>query len=246
MVRAIKRQLVMIFQDVALAVVILIRKKLEFFLTFVALVVFAVFISVVAIVATTKDIPDVSINRDYLGLAIYRLSAAAPRDFAAVALETMVFYLDYPPVWFTFERMTLEEQRSVLAMDTTVAFPLSIRSLAGVGPIPLLLAVYVVLSRHRARGLRAAQNRGCACLLSVSVPGGSSAVGGALAPMACCGGTVVSSVTSLMGLTITAPAAILLSKISVIGVALLLIVGILRLARKIAVESSLLTTHYAR
>lgn len=208
--------------------------KLQTTATFLGLLVLTLLVGLLVMWVATGDLPSVAVNTDYWGLAVHRLTAATARELPTTLLDLMRIYLDYPAVWFTFERIGFEEQTRTLAMDTTTIFPVvNVRYLLDNAPIALLLAAYLILSRHRAKEMRTVKVQGVSQVVSISLPGGSSALASALAPMACCGGTAVQAVASVMGFAATAPAAILFSRVAVIGVAALLIVGIARIARRI-------------
>lgn len=221
-------------RDMKTAVDIIASKKLEMCVILLGVLFLTVLVNLLVMWVATGNLPSVAVNTDYWGLAFQRFAAAIPGDLRAKILGTILIYWDYPAIWFTFERIGFEEQVHTLAMDTTAVFPvINIRYVVGITPIALLLTFYVVLSRHRARVMRSVQKQKTTQIVSISLPSGSSALGSALAPMACCGGTAVQSVASVMGFAATAPAAILFSKVSVIGVAALLVIGIARTARKI-------------
>ena len=221
-------------RDMKTAVEIIASKKLEMCLILLGVLFLTVLVNLLVMWVATGNLPSVAVNTDYWGLAFQRFAAVTPGDLPAKLLETILIYWDYPAIWFTFSRISFAEQARTLAMDTTTVFPvINIRYLVGITPIALLLTFYMVLSRHRARGMRSVQKRKVTQIASITLPGGSSALGSALAPMACCGGTAVQSVASVMGFAATAPAAILFSRLSVIGVVVLLVIGIARTARKI-------------
>lgn len=221
-------------RDMSVAVKIVASRKFKAWVMFLSFMALIVVVNLLVMGATTSSLPTVNMNTEYWGLAAQRLTTASPGELPATLLETTRIYLDYPAVWFTFERLGFEEQARALAMDTTAVFPvINIRYFLESGPIAFLLTIYLLLSRHRAKEMRAVRSARAAKLLSISVPTGSSALGSALAPMACCGGTAVQSVASVIGVIATAPAVILFSTLSVFGVAALLIIGIARVARTI-------------
>ncbi len=221
-------------RDMKVAIKIIVSKKLEACVILLSVMALTVLVSLLAMWVTTGNLPSVAVNTDYWGLAFQRLRGATVRELPATLVETLRIYLGYPAIWFTFERIGFEEQARTLAMDTTTVFPvINLRYLLDNAPIGLLLTFYMVLSRYRARGMRPVRSQKATQILSISLPSGGSAMGSALAPMACCGGTAVQSVASVMGFVATAPAAILVSRLSVVAVATLLILGIARTARKI-------------
>lgn len=221
-------------RDMKVALTVIASRRLQGCAVFLGLMALTVLVGLLAMGIATGGLPSMAVNTDYLGLAFRRLRAVTAREFPAAFLETVRIYLDYPLIWFTFERMEFEEQLRTLAMDTTAAFPvINLRYVIGHTPILLLLTCYLLLARYRAEGVRAGGHREATPLLAVSLPGGSGAVGSAMAPMACCGGTAIQSVASVMGAVATAPAVVLLSKASVVGVGALLVAGILRMARRI-------------
>jgi len=221
-------------RDMKVALKIIVLKKLETCVILLSVMALTVVVSLLAMRVATGNLPSVAVNTDYWGLAFQRVRGATVRELPAALLETMRIYQDYPAIWFTFERIGFEEQARTLAMDTTTVFPvINLRYLIDNAPLVLLLTFYMVLSRQRIQGMRLVRSQKAAQILSISLPSGGSAMGSILAPMACCGGTAVQAVASVMGFVATAPAAILASRLSVVAVATLLILGIARTARKI-------------
>ncbi len=221
-------------RDMTVAIKLITSKKLQACVTLLGLMSLTVLVNLLVMWAATGSLPSLTVNTEYWGLAFQRVATATPGDLPATLFDTMLIYWDYPAIWFTFERVSFAEQARTLVMDTTVGFPvINIRYLVSITPIALLLTIYMILSRHRAMGMRAGQTQKSTQIVSISVPSGSSALGSALVPMACCGGTAVQSVASVMGFVATAPAAILFSRLSVIGVTVWLVIGIARTARKL-------------
>lgn len=221
-------------RDMKVALTVIAPKKLQTCLIFFSLLALTLLVSLLAMWVATGNLPSVAVHTDYWGLAVQRLTGAPPRELPTVLLETLSTYLDYPAIWFTFERLGFEEQARTLAMDTTTVFPvINIRYLVDNGPIALLLAVYVVLSRHRTKGMRVVRQQKAAQIISISLPSGSSAIGSALAPMACCGATAVQSAAYVVGFVATAPVITIFSRLATVGVGALLVIGIAWTARKI-------------
>lgn len=220
--------------DMKLALTVIASKKLPACVIFLGLLGFTLLVNLVAMWVLTGNVPSMAVHTDYWGLAVQRLTAARGRELPAVLLGTMGIYLDYPALWFTFERAGFEEQARTLAMDTTTVFPvLNFRYLLENAPIALLLTVYLILSRHQTKGAGAIREQKVTHLASISVPSGSSAVGSVLAPMACCGGTVVQSAAYIVGFMVTAPLAALFSRLATGAVGLLLVIAIGWTARRI-------------
>jgi len=220
-------------RDMQGAMRIIASKKLEACLILLSVMALTVGVNLLVMWGATGNLPSVAMNTEYWELAVRRVTTTTVRDLPATLLETMRIYLDYPAVWFTFEKVSFAEQARTLAMDTTAVFSINARYVVESVPLLLLVTVFMVLSRYRARGMRSTPNQKFTGVVSVSVPTGSSAMASALAPMACCGGTAIQSVASVMGLVATAPAAMLFSTLSALGVAALLIIGIAWMARKI-------------
>jgi len=221
-------------RDMKVAATLIASKKLQTCAILFGLLVLTLLVSLLAMGIVTGHLPSIARNTDYWGLAYQRLTAATAQELPGTLLETMKIYLDYPAIWFIFERISFEEQARTLAMDTTTVFPvINIRYLIDNAPIALLLAVYLVLSRHRTKGIPPVPTRGVSPALSISIPGSSSAMTSLLAPMACCGGTAVQSAAYVVGFVATAPLLTLFSRLATIGVAVLIIIGIAWTARKI-------------
>ena len=221
-------------RDMKVALTIIGSKKLQTCGIFLALVVVMLLVSLLAMWVATGSLPSVAVHTDYWGLALKRVTAATVRDLPTTLLHTMRIYLDYPAIWFTFERIGFEEQARTLAMDTTTVFPIvSVRYLLDNAPIALLLAAYLILSRHRAKEMRTVKAQGVSQVVSIAIPGGSSALGSALAPMACCGGTAIQSAAYVVGFVATAPVVTLFSRLATMGVSVLVVIGIAWMARKI-------------
>lgn len=220
--------------DMKVALTVMASKKLQACAVFLGLVALTLLVGLLVIWIVTGNLPTVAVNTDYWGLAFRHLTAAPAGELPTTLVETIRIYLDYPAIWFTFERMSIGEQIRTLAMDTTTAFPVvNIRYLLDNAPIALLLAIYLVLSRHRTRGMRSVRAQTMSPVASVSIPGATGAMTSALAPMACCGGTAVQSAVYVGGFMATAPVVLLLSKLAAAGVGVLLVVGIAWTARKI-------------
>lgn len=220
--------------DMKVALTVMASKKLQACAVFLGLVALTLLVGLLVMWIVTGNLPTVAVNTDYWGLAVQRLMAATAGALPATLLETIRVYLDYPAIWFTFERIGFQEQVRTLAMDTTTAFPvINVRYFLENAPIALLLALYLVLSRHQTKETRSAQLRGVSQVVSISIPGSSGAMASALAPMACCGGAAVQSAAYAVGFMATAPIVLLLSKLAAAGVGVLLVVGIAWTARKI-------------
>ncbi len=209
-------------------------RRLDILVTLVAIVCLMVFMNLLIMLATTRNLPSVTVNTSYFGPAVTHLASASPHNLPAALGEAMVTYWEYPVVWFTFQRISIAEQARTLAMDTTVAFPvINIRYLAETLPLALLLAIYTVLFRHSRRMVGDRQRQHVTQVVSISLPGGTSAIGSALAPMACCGGAAVQAGASIIGFSATTTAALVLSKVSVGAVVAVLVFGIASTARSI-------------
>lgn len=225
--------------DMKLALTVIASKKLPACVIFLGLLGFTLLVNLVAMWVVTGHLPSVAVHTDYSGLAFQRLTAARVRELPAALLETMRIYLDYPAMWFTFERIGFKEQARTLAMDTTTVFPvINIRYVLDKAPIVLLLTLYLILSRHQAGALRAVRRQNVTSLASVSLPSGSSAIGSVLAPMACCGGTAVQGAASVVGFVTTAPLLMVFSRLATVGVGGLLVIAIAWTARKINSSSA--------
>lgn len=220
--------------DMKVALTIISSKKLQTCVIFLSLLALTLLAGLLTMWIATSNQPSVAVQTDYWGLAFQRLTTARVRELPTTLLETMGIYLDYPAMWFTFERIGFEEQVRTLAMDTTTVFPvINIRYLMENAPIAVLLTLYVILSRHQAKGLRSAQKHRVTHLASISLPAGSSAMGSVLVPMACCGGTAVQSAAYVVGFLATAPVVTVFSRLATVGVGVLLVIGIAWTARKI-------------
>jgi hypothetical protein len=221
-------------RDVGVVGRIIALRKLDILITLVAIVCLMIFMNLLIMLATTRHVPSVTVNTRYFGPAVTHLASASPRTLPAALGETMGTYWEYPIVWFTFPRMSIAEQVRTLAMDATIAFPvISIRYLAEILPLALLLAIYTVLFRHSRRMAGDRQGQHVVQVASISLPGGTGAIGSAFAPMACCGSAAVQAGASVIGFSATATAALVLSKVSVGAVVAFLVFGIARSARSI-------------
>lgn len=235
-VNAAKTYLVtMLPRDVRAVISAIAAHRIQTCLVFLGLLTLTVAVNLLATGVATGHWPSLALNADYWRLGFQRLTSVSGRELRAALWETLKIYLDYPAVWFTFERLSLTEKVRTLAMDSTVTFPvINVRYFLAMAPVIFLLTFYVVLSRHVAKSMGSGQKRKALQVAAVGLPGGGSALGSALAPMACCGSTVaLQSAVSVMGLAVTAPVAILVSRLSLYGVMVLLLIGILRTARKI-------------
>lgn len=221
-------------RDIKVVLEVMAANKLQASAIFLGLLLLSVLVGLLVMGIATGNLPSVAANTDYWGPAVRRLTTASAGELPATLLETTSIYLDYPAVWFTFERMGFEEQSRTLAMDTTAVFPvITIRYLLESGPIAFLLTVYLLLSRRRAKAVRPVRRAKATQFLSISVPSGSSALGFTLAPMACCGGTAVYSAAYAVGFIAATPLAMLFSKLATVGVAVVLVIGTAWTARKI-------------
>lgn len=225
--------------DMKVALTVMASKKLQACAVFLGLVALTLLVGLLVMWIVTGNLPTMAVNTDYWGLAVQRLMAATAGELPTTLLETIRIYLDYPAIWFTFERIGFEEQVRTLAMETTTAFPvINVRYFLENAPIALLLALYLLLSRHQTIETRSAQLRGVSQVVSISIPASSGTMASALAPMACCGGAAVQSAAYAVGFMATAPVVTIFSRLATLGVSVLLLIGIAWTARKISAGRS--------
>lgn len=221
--------------DVRTAMGILVSQKGVTVVLFLSILWVTVPLNLLVMSFATGHLPNMRINNNYVTLAVQRVQEVSlgslPREF----FETAMLYWDYPLVWFSFERtLSAAQLQSGEVMDTSLLFSINARYFAGLAPVSVLLSIYLILSRYYVKRMRAGSREGkLISITSAVVPSGSGAVGTALAPMACCGGTAVQTTAYVLGFSITGPAMTLVSYAFGVATAILLIIGIMRIASKI-------------
>lgn len=161
-------------------------------------------------------------------------------------LENVIPKWNYPYFWFAWEQTLIvpspDDPYTLMPLTRTIPFYMTPHYFADFAPIAILLSTYLVLSRYYFKNysgaIKRSQKRGLvATLSSIGAPSGSAGATTALtsvAAMACCGAFAIETSVTVIGIAISAAGFVLLSRVFLLVMGALLLVGILRTASKIS------------
>ncbi len=172
--------------------------------------------------------------------------------------EATIPYFNYPILWFEFNRkVQVSDENGVVTENLPARFYLTPHYFFDFMPISLLLSVYLVISREWSKGRTGikedvsttkghlssithrawfGRKRYAGAAATIAAPSGSATASTALTSLAagaCCGAFAVESSVYILGFAIGAAGIILVSRTLLLLVGFLMVVGIMRTARKL-------------
>lgn len=145
-------------------------------------------------------------------------------------------YFNYPILWFEFDRkVQVSDENGIVTENLPARFYLTPHYFADFAPVAVLLSTYMVVSREWKKN-GTGRKRYLGATAAMAAPSGSATASTALTSLAagaCCGAFAVESSVYILGFAIGATGIILASRVLLVLVGLLMVVGIMRTARKL-------------
>ncbi len=218
----------------------------------VAIVVASLVANVVVLSVALGKLPNGIVPNDGSMLKVRSSPLEDPID---EFLDSTFPVWNYPLLWVAWEQRIVapvpDDPYTLMVFTSIVPFYLTLHYFADVVPIAVLLSTYIVLSRHFLKNygtVKRTQKRGLiAGASSVAAPSGSAGATTALtsvAATACCGAFAIENTVTIMGIALGAAGFVLLSRVFLLVMGILLLIGIQRSAKRIFAKCVLPSTSH--